>query len=210
MSNYAPIEKRYSVDEFLEYVETETQKPGCENNRYELINGIIYMMADPSVTHYNVCKYIERKFDNYFEGKECTIFNGSVSLFLFDARHITLFTSPEMEHDHSLTPDLMVICNKRTIVNNDGVHGIPDLIVEVVSKSNAGNDYIRKLNAYFTFRIKEYWIVDPIKRKIKIYDMITDPDNPIDHDYTFDHIVRSELFEDLYIDFKQFTGFVEK
>ena len=209
MSNYAPIEKRYNVDEFLEYTEAEKQKSGNENIRYELIDGIIYMMADPSVTHYNICKFVERIFDKYFAGKECIIFNGSVSLFLYDTKRFILFSPTKTECDHFLTPDLMVICNKDTTVNDEGVYGVPDLIVEVVSKSNSANDYVRKLNAYFVFGVKEYWIIDPIRRKVKIYDMLTDHNNPIDHDYTFDHIIRSELFNDLYVDLKLFKGFVE-
>jgi Uma2 family endonuclease len=209
MSDYVPIEKRYNVDEFLKFVEIETQKPGNESNRYELIDGIIYMMAYPSMTHHNVCKFIERAFENYFENKGCTVIYGSVALFLFDKKFFALFNPPNSELKNYLGPDVMVVCDKNVRIKNDGVHGTPDIIVEVVSKSNAGNDYIKKLNTYFTFGVKEYWIVDPIKRKIRIYDMITDPNNSIDYDYTFDHVVRSELFAKLYIDFKQFTGFVE-
>ena len=209
MSNYIPVDKRYNVEEFLKLVERETQKLGNEDNRYELIDGIIYMMAYPSMTHYNVCKFIERVFDKYFGNKGCTVINGSVALFLFDRRHFALFDPPKSECYNYLGPDLMVICDKSVKIKNEGVHGVPDIIVEVISKSNAGNDYIRKLNAYFTFGVKEYWIVDPIKNKIKVYDMFTDFNNPIDYDYTFNHIVRSELFSDLYIDFKQFTGFVQ-
>ena len=209
MSNYIPIEKRYNVEEFLKFVEAEIEKPNNENNRYELIDGIIYMMAYPSVTHHNICKFIDRKFDRYFENKGCTVFNGSVALFLFDKKYFALFDPPKSECKNYLGPDIMVVCDKNVKIKNEGVHGVPDLIVEVISKSNAANDYIKKLNAYFTFEVKEYWIVDPIKRKIRIYDMLTDPNYPIDYDYTFDHIVRSELFADLYIDFKQFAGFVE-
>ena len=209
MSNYAPIEKRYNVEEFLAFIEEETQKPGNENNRYELIDGIIYMMAYPSMTHHNICKFVERLFENYFDSKGCTVIYGPVALFLFDRKYFALFAPPDSESKDYLGPDVMVVCDKNAMIKNDGVHGIPDIIVEVVSKSNAGHDYIRKLNAYFTFGVKEYWIVDPIKKKIRIYDMITDFNDPIEYNYTFDNIVRSELFPDLYIDFKQFTGFVE-
>ena len=209
MSNYDPIEKRFNVDEFLQFIEIETQKPGKENNRYELVDGIIYLMAYPSMTHHYMCKFIEKAFDNYFENKECTVINGAVALFLFDKKRFALFDPPNSESKDFVGPDVMVICDKNVRIKNDGVHGVPDIIVEVVSKSNAGHDYIRKLNAYFAFGVKEYWIVDPIKKKIRVYDMITDFNDPIEYNYTFDHVIRSELFSDLYVDFKQFTGFVE-
>jgi len=208
MSNYVSAEKRYNVEEFLQFVEAETQKPGHENNRYELIDGIIYMMAFPSMTHYNVCKFIERAFDSYFGNKGCTVINGSVALFLYDKKLFALFNPPESKCKDYLGPDLMILCDKDVVIKNNGVYGIPDIVVEVISKSNAAHDYIRKLNAYFAFGVKEYWIVDPIKKKIRIYDMITDPNDPIEYNYSFDHVVRSELFADLYIDFKNFTGFV--
>ena len=210
MSNYIPIEKRYNVEEFLEFIEIETQKSGNENNRYELIDGMICMMAYPTMTHHNLCKFLERRFENYFDNKGCTVICGSVALYLFDIKHFALFDPPMYEGKDYLGPDLMVICDKNAKIKDEGVYGVPDIIVEVVSKSNASNDYIRKLNAYFIFGVKEYWIVDPIKRTIKIYDMVTDPNYPIDYNYTFNHIVRSELFLDFYVDFKQFTGFVEK
>ena len=210
MSNYyMPVEKRYNVEEFLEFVETESQKPGNENNRYELIDGLIYMMSYPSVTHHNICDFISTIFKGYFVSKGCTVIYGTVALFLFDRKHFTLFDPPKSKLKDYIGPDIMVICDKNVKIKNDGVHGVPDIIVEVASKSNSAHDYVRKLNSYFAFGVKEYWIIDPIKGKIKVYDMVSDPDKAIDHDYTFDHIVRSELYHDLYIDFKQFTGFVE-
>ena len=211
MSNYyMPEEKRYNVEESLEFVEIESQKPGNENNRYELIDGIIYMMGYPSMTHYNICEFISTAFKEYFGKKGCTVINGAVALFLFDKRYFTLIDQSRSELSNYVGPDVMVICDKNTKIRDEGVFGAPDIIVEVVSKSNASNDYIRKLNAYFVCGVKEYWIIDPIKSTTRIYDMVTDPNYSIGYNYTFDHIVRSELFLDLHIDFRLFTGFVEK
>ena len=202
MSNYMPVEKIYNVEEFEKFVEAEIKKPGNENNRYELIDGVIYMMANPTITHYNVCKFIERAFDNYFGGKGCTVFNGSVSLNLFKGQQIP----HKKKRKNYLTPDLMVICDKRATEIDEGVFVTPDIVVEVISKSNAGTDYFKKLDTYFTFGIKEYWIVDPIKKKIRINDMTA---NEV-YDYTFDSVVESAIFGGLVIDFKKFTGFVDK
>ena len=208
MSDYAQIEKRYNADEFLKFTETETQRPGNENNRYELIDGVIYMMASPSLTHYNVCKFIEKAFEKYFESKGCSIYNGSVNLFLFDKKRFALFSLSKSKCENVVIPDLMVVCNK-TQIKNRGIFGAPDLVVEVVSESNSSNDYVRKLNAYLAFGVKEYWIVNPIKRIIRIYDMTVADDNLAEYNYTFNDTVYSELFKSLCIDFKQFTGFVE-
>jgi alanine racemase len=84
----------------------------------------------------------------------------------------------------------------------DGVYGPPDLVVEIVSKSNSLNDYVKKLNAYITFGVKEYWIVDPIKKKITVYDNTSD--EFAFYDYTFNDNVKSTVFDGLSIDFTQF------
>jgi len=206
MSNYASIEKEYNLEEFEKFVDVETKKSGNENNRYELIDGVIYMMAEPTITHYKVCKFIEKAFENFFSDKGCSVFNGSVALYLFNDKLKTLAIPPKKKRKNYLVPDLMIICDERAEDNDEGIFIAPNIVVEVISKSNAGTDYFVKSKTYFTFGVKEYWIVDPIKRKIKISDMV----NNEDYNYTFNDIVRSELFDELYIDFRKFTGFIDK
>ena len=46
--------------------------------------------------------------------------------------------------------------------------GVPTLIVEVVSPSNDSDDYVKKLNLYMRFGVKEYWIVSPKNKKVGI------------------------------------------
>ena len=43
------------------------------------------------------------------------------------------------------------------------------MIVEVVSPYNPNNDFVRKLNLYDKFKVKEYWIVNPMKKNILVY-----------------------------------------
>lgn len=42
------------------------------------------------------------------------------------------------------------------------------MIVEVISPFNPSNDYVRKLNLYEQFKVKEYWIVNPMRKNIHI------------------------------------------
>ena len=42
------------------------------------------------------------------------------------------------------------------------------MIVEVVSPFNPRNDYIKKLSLYEEFKVKEYWIVNPMEKNIHI------------------------------------------
>lgn len=62
----------------------------------------------------------------------------------------------------------MIICNK-DIIKNDGIHGTPDLIVEVLSPSTSKNDRGYKRDLYEKSGVKEYWIVDTKLRSIESY-----------------------------------------
>ncbi|BCZ48996.1 hypothetical protein psyc5s11_50630 [Clostridium gelidum] len=43
------------------------------------------------------------------------------------------------------------------------------MIIEVVSPYNPNNDFIRKLSLYDKYKVKEYWIVNPMKKNILVY-----------------------------------------
>jgi Uma2 family endonuclease len=51
----------------------------------------------------------------------------------------------------------------------DGVHGAPDLVVEVLSKSTALRDVSEKRKAYRAAGVPEYWIVDPDAKAVHVY-----------------------------------------
>ena len=51
---------------------------------------------------------------------------------------------------------------------DDGVHGAPDLVVEVLSPTTARNDKTVKKAAYAKSGVREYWIVDPEGKSIVV------------------------------------------
>ena len=63
---------------------------------------------------------------------------------------------------------MMVVCD-RDKIQSDGVHGAPDLVVEVLSPSTAKNDRSHKKEVYASCGVQEYWIVDPISKAIEQY-----------------------------------------
>ena len=62
----------------------------------------------------------------------------------------------------------MIVCDPN-IRKKDGIHGAPDLVVEVLSPSTAHNDRFRKKEIYAKAGVKEYWIVDPLNCIIEVY-----------------------------------------
>lgn len=69
--------------------------------------------------------------------------------------------------DHTIVqPDLVYISKARRSIVGDRVNGPPDLIIEILSPSNARRDRVDKLSLYAEFGVAEYWIVDPQERQI--------------------------------------------
>ena len=51
----------------------------------------------------------------------------------------------------------------------DGVHGAPDLVIEVLSPSTSRQDKIYKKDVYERCGVREYWIVSPQERMVEQY-----------------------------------------
>lgn len=128
-----------------------------EEPREELLDGKIYMMSSPSVNHSQIAFNIAFAFRSYLKGKTCRAFSDGVDVFL-------------TENDRVI-PDTMIVCNKN-IIRMDGIHGAPDLVVEVLSPSTAKNDRGYKKDLYEKSGVKEYWIVDPVMCSIETYHLV--------------------------------------
>ena len=66
-------------------------------------------------------------------------------------------------------PDISVICDPDKL-NDKGCSGAPDWIIEIVSPGSRRMDYFTKLFKYRNAGVREYWIVDPEKKRITVYD----------------------------------------
>ncbi len=56
-------------------------------------------------------------------------------------------------------PDIMCV-EKGDGIRNDGVHTVPNLIVEVTSDTSIKLDYVSKMRIYSLMRIPEYLVID--------------------------------------------------
>lgn len=121
----------------------------------ELIDGeVVAMSPRPTFNHNRVASRIYWAFENYLKGKRCTVIADGTDLYL-------------TEKDR-FVPDMMVVCD-RDKIKRDGVHGAPDLVVEVLSPSTAKKDRLHKKAVYGTCGVREYWLVDPENRTIEQY-----------------------------------------
>lgn len=156
----------------------------------ELINGVMYVMGTPTIPHQYVISEIQGDFTQFIREREgkCLVFGSP--------------TGVRFEEDDSnyLLPDLLVVCD-RSIIKREGVFGAPDFVLEVVSKSSIKNDMIRKLSIYEEKGVKEYWIIDPDRERLIVYDFKNDK---VPAFYTFDNIVPVGIYDgELMIDLKK-------
>ena len=99
-------------------------------------------------------------------------------------------------------PVLMIICDKEKL-DGKRCNGAPDFIIEIVSPSNPSDDYIRKLYYYKNYGVREYWIVDPQRKCVMVNFFETDLLNV---PYTFESVIKVNIYEDLYIDFAEISN----
>jgi Uma2 family endonuclease len=162
-----------------------------EGKRAELLDGKIYYMASPSMTHQWILTDLIVEISNYIKrkGGPCRAFAAPFAVFLNNDRNY-------------FEPDIVVVCD-RDKLKEDGCHGAPDWVIEIVSPSSASHDYVRKAAVYADEGVREYWIVDPHSQTINVYrfgDKVYRPTQ-----YGFDGQVKVGIYEDLTIDFSQFA-----
>ena len=186
----ARIPKVYTYADYLEFP---------EDARVELIDGFIYDMSPaPSRVHQEIIFELTLSIGNYIKqnNKPCKVYTAPFDVVLVEEGQ------DESKATNVVQPDISIICDKKKLTDK-GCVGAPDMIIEVVSESNFSHDYIRKLNLYTQFKVKEYWIVNPKNQTILVYRLKDNEDYLPPEAYTFNDKVKVGIFEDLVIDFAQ-------
>ena len=129
----------------------EVYKNLPEGTLAELIDNVIYMSPSPVKNHQQVLQTIFRRLSEAIDD----VGKGEVIIAPFD---VYLDAT-----SNAVQPDIIVILNsnKGQSKPNGHFHGVPDVIVEILSPGNKDYDLVKKKELYERFGVKEYWIVDP-------------------------------------------------
>lgn len=131
---------------------------------YELINGELVRKQSPTVRHQRVSRKIETLLEKYAEQtKSGEMLHAPLDVVLDD--------------NNTYHPDIFFIKKERAfIVDNkeEVIIGAPDLVVEILSKSTAGDDRGIKKDNYEKYGVREYWLVDPKNKAIEVYALISE------------------------------------
>lgn len=159
-----------------------------EGERAELIDGKIYYMSSPRLGHQRLLLDLSARIYNYIKekGGSCEVIPAPFAVFINKDMH------------NYVEPDISVICDKNKL-DERGCHGAPDWIIEIVSPSSRQMDYYRKLFKYSSAEVREYWIVDPERNRVMVYNFESEEIQ----DCTFTDSVKAGIYEDFYIDFSE-------
>lgn len=130
-----------------------------DERRVELIDGVIYDMSAPTSIHQLIGSEIREQLNSFIKSKKgtCIPFVAPVDVQL------------DCDDRTMLQPDVLVVCDRNKIIKRC-VYGAPDFVVEVLSPSTKRKDGIIKLSKYISAGVREYWIVDPDKKQVVVYD----------------------------------------
>lgn len=161
-----------------------------EDIRMELIDGQIYYQAAPSRIHQEILMELSTTIRDYIRTKKgsCKVYPAPFA--------VNLSTNSEKS---IVEPDISVICDHSKLTDR-GCSGAPDWIIEIVSPSNPGHDFIHKLNLYAKFGVREYWIVDPRNQNVLVY-YLEQKDFGVKI-YTFQDSIKVNIYDDFWIDFQ--------
>ena len=174
-----------------DHTETYTYKDYMnwdDSERWELINGIPYMMASPTPEHQQIALQMSTEFNLYFRKHKCQAFIAPLDVIFEDNENVNTVVQP----------DLFVMCDE--FGHTTRITGIPMLIVEILSPSTIKHDLVRKLNLYQKVGVKEYWIIDPAEQNITVYLHDGAVFQLVEQEFKKGDQLSSSVFPDLLID----------
>ena len=152
-----------SYRQFLEMTEKS-------ENRYELIDGVVYLLASPGFTHQRILGELYTAFREHLNSQaNCDAFMAPFDIKLI-RQNIKLLREETEDDINVVQPDLIVLCDYMKDINEkDRYQGTPTLAVEILSPSTRSKDRVKKLDLYMESGIEEFWIVDPKTESVMVY-----------------------------------------
>ncbi|MEY4540675.1 MAG: hypothetical protein RLZZ306_2432 [Bacteroidota bacterium] len=159
--------------------------------RYEIRNYHLIDMPSPNTKHQRIVGKVYR------------------SLCQISAKLGEVFVSPldvVFDEGNVCEPDVLFISNEnKDIITKKNIVGVPDLMVEVVSKGSVVRDYVEKKNDYENFGVKEYWLIDPLNETIIVHSL-EDKKYKIFSSVEEQGIAKSKILEGFELSFEEMFG----
>lgn len=150
-----------------------------EDVRAELIDGEIVYQATPGRAHQKISVVLSSVIYNYISshGGSCEVYHAPLAVFL---------------DENYLEPDIFVVCDNDKL-KEDGCHGAPDWVIEIVSPGTRKYDASVKKVKYRRAGVKSYWLIYPEKRLVVVFDFADGEEDMLI--YHFEDEIPVAIFE---------------
>lgn len=129
-----------------------------DGTRYEVIDGVLFMTPPPTTLHQFSIVHLLYEMTAFVKAKH-------LGWVLASPIGVRLPTQPV-----PFEPDIVFVSRAhKSIIQEQYIEGVPDLVVEVVSPSNWIYDRKEKFLVYQTAGVPEYWIVDYRAKTIEVF-----------------------------------------
>jgi Uma2 family endonuclease len=126
-----------------------------DGNQYEIVAGRLELKPSPTTTHQRISQRLERTLLNSCE----------IDYIILEAPLDVILSENETRQ-----PDLLMVHRSReSIIEERGVVGPPDLVIEIISPTSAKRDRTMKRDTYARYSVPEYWIIDPTHLTVEQY-----------------------------------------
>lgn len=125
----------------------------------EFINGEVIMHSPVKRRHLDASKYLENLLQNFVLLNNLGVVDSEKALIGLTRNDY----EPDICYWNSETAD--------SFEDDQMEHPAPDLIVEILSKSTTGRDRGIKFEDYAAHGVREYWIIDPVRKSVEQYQL---------------------------------------
>ena len=130
-----------------------------DNNRYELIEGELFVSRAPEIPHQRVLHNLQMELGSYLRENPLGI--------------LVPGTGAIFSNYDAVIPDLIFVRSERwaEVTSEQKITSAPDIVVEILSpgSENRRRDLSVKRQLYAKYGVKEYWIVDSENQSVLIF-----------------------------------------
>jgi len=153
--------ERFSQKAFRRWVEN---RPVTDVNRYELTDGRIVMTPPAGWGHGEIEANVIHILRNLVKSHDLGRVFGSS-------------TGYDLPSGDTLEPDASFVSNERwskgpQVGRSQFLKIVPNLVVEILSPTTAQRDRVEKKRIYEGNGVEEYWLVDPARREVTVFQLI--------------------------------------
>lgn len=168
-----------------------------DDNRYEIIDGKLYLMSSPNIKHQVLAGEIYAQLRDFLKGRKCKPFIAPLDVTFSKSRQ-------NNKIKNVVQPDVFVVCDNEKI-DDEKIWGAPSFALEILSPSTSRKDKLEKMNLYQKYGVKEYWILDPKDMIVTPYILDKQGCYKVERVYDLtNEVVPIKILENCKIDIREF------